>query len=825
MDVPGIAQRITATGFVQYKQTRAREIGDQITMGVETKTANDAFNMHVAQMYMDNSLRGGIPIILGEEDDDATYSNADEDGRLKVVHLFSRIHGDLERDYNDFVLQPTFFSQGPGNFRDVAQNRRNDVFFTPRIGSFNVKMFLSYIQADGYEPLSVEGVVFTIDNKEVCDSIATQSVGHADGHRAQLDGLSKILCAGPFRPGQIFELMEEQHIDLIISRQLFIDLVAAASELNPMAVYGDGYWADHWTYYMDLIHNYLAIYPDWEEHIMFDESLPYFFSPVFVKPRSEKYVLSVKFGGVGVHVRQLEATIKDEVKIVEQQKILKNATGSHDLQYNWKHGNTGGIFKSSPIAKLFLLGAIKFATRDSYGMGIEYEGGKPGWNDAMNGLVGMVGSGMPETYELNVLLEYVQSTIKKYKLPLIVPFELNDLIDSINLALDELDRRGYKDESVLQTVVPEALFAYWDTVSSAREAYREKVRDEFSGRTIEMSPKSVDQMISRWIQQIKLGQARAMVIGTHGDGDNSTSGITPTYFSFDVSKWNKTGMANSEGLPLVYPTEMTVGTFPLFLEGPVRMMKTVKSKEAFAIYRNVRESGLRDEGLSMYTISASLLGQSYDMGRMMAFTPGWLENQSVWMHMSYKFYLEMLRSGLYGTFFDEMRSGGMLPFMRPDVYGRSILECSSFIVSSTFLDPKMQGRGVLARLSGSTAEFLSMWTLMMIGENPFFVDPRTKELRMQLKPVLPLWMFESEDVKTQPNDKVNQTLSFKLFSSISVTYHNTMKRDLFSVPPYRYEVVLRDGTNLNIYGASIPYDTAEKIRRVIFVDSIDAYFH
>jgi hypothetical protein len=23
-------------------------------------------------------------------------------------------------------------------------------------------------------------------------------------------------------------------------------------------------------------------------------------------------------------------------------------------------------------------------------MGIEYEGGKPGWNDAMNGLVGMV---------------------------------------------------------------------------------------------------------------------------------------------------------------------------------------------------------------------------------------------------------------------------------------------------------------------------------------------------------------------------------------------------------------------------------------------------
>jgi hypothetical protein len=93
---------------------------------------------------------------------------------------------------------------------------------------------------------------------------------------------------------------------------------------------------------------------------------------------------------------------------------------------------------------------------------------------------------------------------------------------------------------------------------------------------------------------------------------------------------------------------------------------------------------------------------------------------------------------------------------------------------------------------------------MMIGENLFFVDPRTKELRMQLKPVLPLWMFESEDVKNQQNDKVNQMLSFNLFSSISVTYHhNTMKIDLFSVPPYRYEAILCDRTNLNIYGAGI----------------------
>ena len=31
---------------------------------------------------------------------------------------------------------------------------------------------------------------------------------------------------------------------------------------------------------------------------------------------------------------------------------------------------------------------LKFSTLDPFGMGVEMEGGKPGWNDAMNGLPG-----------------------------------------------------------------------------------------------------------------------------------------------------------------------------------------------------------------------------------------------------------------------------------------------------------------------------------------------------------------------------------------------------------------------------------------------------
>ena len=54
------------------------------------------------------------------------------------------------------------------------------------------------------------------------------------------------------------------------------------------------------------------------------------------------------------------------------------------------------------------------------------------------------------------------------------------------------------------------------------------------------------------------------------------------------------------------------------------------------LYDKVLDSGLREDVLKMYFLSASLTGQSYDMGRMMAFAAGWLENQSIWMHTSYK---------------------------------------------------------------------------------------------------------------------------------------------------------------------------------------------
>ena len=53
------------------------------------------------------------------------------------------------------------------------------------------------------------------------------------------------------------------------------------------------------------------------------------------------------------------------------------------------------------------------------------------------------------------------------------------------------------------------------------------------------------------------------------------------------------------------------------------------------------------------------------------------------------------------------------------MYGRSPLENSSFLATSTNPDPSKHGQGFVSRLSGSTAEMLSMYKEMFIGKKPF----------------------------------------------------------------------------------------------------------
>ena len=125
------------------------------------------------------------------------------------------------------------------------------------------------------------------------------------------------------------------------------------------------------------------------------------------------------------------------------------------------------------------------------------------------------------------------------------------------------------------------------------------------------------------------------------------------------------------------------------------------------------------------------------------------------MHMSYKYYLQLIRGKLYDQFFSEYKGGGILPFMDPEVYGRPLMECSSFIASSAFPDPSVHGQGFLARLSGSTAEFMDIWKLMFIGPEPFFLNDDDEVEMLAPKGIL---IFEVTIVKNSlPSETVSYT--------------------------------------------------------------------
>ena len=560
---------------------------------------------------------------------------------------------------------------------------------------------------------------------------------------------------------------------------------------------------------------------------MYDKPLRYFFSTATVKPRSQKYVLDLTQDGTGHHVLQLDATYWDQDKADEQQAFLDQNTGLMGIEASWQRTVDGRPFKVSAIAKLFGLGAIKYAMRDAWGMGIEYEGGRPGWLDSMNGLPGMVGSGMPETYELKLLLQYVKKVAGKYKRKIIIPSELYKMIMTVNSALETLKLYDYVEESNPSRHVPKHLFEYWDIVAAGRESYRNDVQYYFSGNTTAVHADEVVKMVGDWLDQIELGIARSFKFSTKGYGDDGKSGIPACFFAFEVTDWEENGNRNAMGHPLVNAKAMAVKVFPLFLEGAVRYMKTIQddSDKMADLYDKILDSGLRDKVLNMYFLSASLRGQSYDMGRQIAFAPGWLENQSIWMHMSYKYYLQLIRGKLYDQFFAEFRGGGILPFMDSEVYGRPLMECSSFIASSAFPDDSIVGKGFLARLSGSTAEFMDIWKLMFIGPEMFYMNDRG-ELEMQLVPALPSWLFEDDESDGTPmfDDEGNHLVKFKLFANVPVTYHNPGGGNLYGVNPKSYKVVMSDGKEVAIDGPTIPAETAIVIRRMKGVTSLDAYF-
>jgi hypothetical protein len=142
----------------------------------------------------------------------------------------------------------------------------------------------------------------------------------------------------------------------------------------------------------------------------------------------------------------------------------------------------------------------------------------------------------------------------------------------------------------------------------------------------------------------------------------------------------------------------------------------------------------------------------------------------------------------------------MCPFMDADVYGRSPLEAASFIVSSAFPDKKLHGQGFLARLSGSTAEFLSMWAIMFAGAEPFSLD-KTGDLQLALQPILPGWLFPS-----------NGEVSFTFLGTTLVTYVNEHQKDTWKLTAKSAVLEGMDGSKVEVKGGVFGKEMATKVR-------------
>ncbi len=732
--------------FITHKEKQAIDLVEGLVADTYTRTAVSMFDKYIDQCYLDNLLRGGYPLVFKAG------------SKNHVYHVFSRKHGDLEREYNFFSLEPALYSQGNGNFRDVSQNRRNDVLIKPEVKDFNVRHYMNLIQADGYNPLLVKGCTFSFNMNSWNEIEALLLSHHTE---------IKKLLSGKYTPGMLISFLVEHENRLKVPKEVFLEKALENSCQNFEADFGEGYWSDHWTYNMDLVDTYLTIYPDKIETFVFgDRGYCFYKSPVFVLPRSDKYVLSEG------KVRQYGAIIEEKYPHQKNEGFwLKTEKGK------------GEVYYTNLYVKLLSLGLVKFVSLDPEGMGIEIEAGKPGWNDALNGLSGLFGSSLCETAELLRIVEFIIVVSTQFDKRVKIPVEMHSLI----LAAD-----GFVSDNLSSKLSD---YEYWDLTASAKEKYRSEIRNGLTGKELETDVKNILDVFKKFKIKLLKGMEKALGFGNR---------VFPTYFTYQAVQYViAEGSRNPvNGHQNVIVKEFKCNALPTFLEGPTRILKTMKDKdEALKLYKAIRSSDLFDTKLEMYKTSVSLDGSSTEIGRLRAFTPGWLEREAIFLHMEYKYLLSMLQAGLYEQFFEDIRTM-LVPFMKPEIYGRSTLENSSFIASSVNPDEEVHGRGFVARMSGSTAEMLSIWFIMMAGKDVFtYTDG---DLGLTLKPILPGWMFDTDG-----------KISFRFLGSTMVNYFNPDRKNTFgenNVKPVKYVLNYKDNTSLEVEGEIVNGSLAHDIR-------------
>jgi hypothetical protein len=742
--------RITKPGYLAAKEQENKRIIADLEEDISTSSSSAEFNLYAKQTYLDNILRGGYPLIF--------KSNQEKN----IFYLYSRKHGDLERDYNKFHLQPAYFSQGNGNYRDINQNRRHNTWFNPEIGDEDLVYFFSLLQTDGFNPLVTKGVSFMLkdgsDTKKILQSLIDKE---------ELNRVAEFLNH-PFTPGDLILFLKRNKIQPKVSTDELLDQLIGHSFKIHEAEHGEGFWTDHWHYNLDLLESYLGIYPEKAEEIIFEKRIfTYYDNTETVRPRSEKHLLYNNLP------RQLHAVCQDNAKkeLIRKRAILPNVVRAN-------FGN-GQIYQTTLINKLLCLLANKLASLDPFGIGIEMEANKPNWFDALNGLPALFGSSLCETFELKRLVILIQGAITKNQAEkIVVTEEVYEFLSGLKIAIEE----NLKSDSQQKDYI------YWDQSGSLKEDYRHKTRFGFSGQEKEVSSSELSLILKLSLEKLDLGINKAL---------GKKKQLYPAYFINEVTDY----------APLKTPHIKPLGfkqlKLPLFLEAQVHALRLSPDKNtAKKLHQATKSSPLYDKKLKMYKVTAPLSSMPQEIGRCRVFSPGWLENESIWLHMEYKYLLELLKRGLYHEFYENFKNT-LIPFQKPHRYGRSILENSSFIVSSAFIDSGLHGNGFVARLSGSTAEFIEIWLKMNLGLNPFLLDNKGG-LNLRFDPILAGWLFSQEG-----------NYSFNFLSKIRVNYHNPARKDTFGKNKTRTEKIIfkdMEGKLVKLMQDTIPSPYAGQVR-------------
>jgi hypothetical protein len=803
-----VVGQAAAADFIQAKRAENKVLLGEIENRAFTVSDHEAFDAYCGRNFLDNVIRGGMPEVCGRGSEKKTF------------YIYSRQNGDLERDYHWFYVEPSYLSQGTGHYRSVLQNRRSDTWFFPDCEDANLHTFMSLIQLDGYNPLEVCAVSYApADGRRFEDWL--RRLLAQTGDEVHFDALWRAVRDG-FTPGGFMMRYERiayppkgRKVKPWPRETVLSELLALSRPLEVGGLH-EGFWVDHWTYNLDLLDSYLAIYPDRLEKLLCGrDDYTFFDDPDVILDRAEKTVQVERDDGTVV-VRRYGAVVRDP-----QKEALIRSRKAFAYRVRTQNGK-GPVYTTTLLVKLLTILTNRMATLDPQGRGVEMEADKPGWNDSLNGLPALFGSALNETLELLRCARFLQTGLEELGARKSTPqaevalfSELADFMDALTAVL----RRRLRARS------QRAALQYWEQSNTLKETYRRATRYGVDGKEVCWSRKKIIAFVklcARVLEKIFSGGEAG---GPKGDGPTavlSSGGVPHTYFVNEAADYTPRKRKRHCSHQPVEVNTWRARPVKLFLEGSVHFMKVFPERGA-EVYRAVRQSPLFDRKLKMYKSCENMAEEDPELGRAVgAYPRGWIENESIYLHMEYKYLLEILRAGLCDEFYKDIQSA-LVPFMDPQVYGRSILEGASFVVSSAFADPKHHGQAFQPRLSGITCEFVHIWTLMTAGPRPFRLSAEGA-LQLVLEPRLAGWLFTSRRTVRPYRDVERGRMSltvpknafaFQFLGHTLVIYRNPRRKNTYGKRGARvlgYALQTRGGETLEVAGDVLGPEHAQRVR-------------